>query len=598
MAIMTALSLTTSLTPMMSATADTLVPTPGASTGPAPTTPSTVTVDDDRSVELGSLFSPTDDGVVSAIRFYKGAANVGPHTVTLWSADGRELASGAANPTDESNSGWQTITLPTPVKIAKGSTYIASYLAPRGRYSADLNGRDDAVTVGALTYPVGSGVYAYGNGGNAPSQRYQNANYFVEPVFTPGNPSPATPAPTTTVTPTPSTPAPSALNLPRIPWEGGSAYWKQFSKANAAGWSDPSFFPIVAWYNGISSNREAAYDKSVGINTYIGMDPSTPYSLFRDNGVYWIGGKLNSSFTDASTNWVGNFLDDEVDGRFTPAEGRQYLQNLSDQAVGTGRFRYANFTQMVMSADMNQQDARAYVNNYTDAVSLDMYWYTIPFCSNVPFRQNYILPITQENCRTASSYGTTMKALRQQDATDGKLQAPWQFVELLNGGPGEGPFTANVSADQLKGAVMASVINEARGIVYFNQSLSGPCQGGSLIRQAQTTSGFCGADQVRAASEVNNQIKSLAPVLNTQSYQYSFGSGLDTMLKSYNGDAYVFAMIDGKSSPGSRTFRLPSEFSASSVEVVGENRSIPVSGGVFTDGFANESSYHIYRVKL
>ncbi|OMH23919.1 hypothetical protein BKD30_10855 [Tersicoccus phoenicis] len=311
-----------------------------------------------------------------------------------------------------------------------------------------------------------------------------------------------------------------------------------------------------------------------------------------------MGGKLNSSFTDASTNWVGNFLDDEVDGRFTPAEGRQYLQNLSDQAVGTGRFRYANFTQMVMSADMNQQDARAYVNNYTDAVSLDMYWYTIPFCSNVPFRQNYILPITQENCRTASSYGTTMKALRQQDATDGKLQAPWQFVELLNGGPGEGPFTANVSADQLKGAVMASVINEARGIVYFNQSLSGPCQGGSLIRQAQTTSGFCGADQVRAASEVNNQIKSLAPVLNTQSYQYSFGSGLDTMLKSYNGDAYVFAMIDGKSSPGSRTFRLPSEFSASSVEVVGENRSIPVSGGVFTDGFANESSYHIYRVKL
>jgi hypothetical protein len=390
---------------------------------------------------------------------------------------------------------------------------------------------------------------------------------------------------------------PGTLNLPRIPWEGGSAYWKQFPKANAAGWSDPSFFPIVAWYDGMSTNAEAQYDKKVGINTYIGMDASTPYSLFKDNNQFWIGGKLNSSFTDSSTNWVGNFLDDEVDGRFTPAEGRKHLQALVDASKGNGRFNYANFTQMVMSGDMNQADAQAYVNNYTDAVSLDMYWYTVPFCSWTPFRQNYITPVTQANCRTASSYGKTMASLRKQDAADGKLQSPWQFVELMNGGPGGGPFTANVTPAQLKGSVMDSIINEARGLVYFNQSLSGPCQSSNIIRQSQVTPNFCGNAQVAAATQVNAQIRALAPVLNTQSYKYSFGTGLDTMLKTYNGAAYIFAMVDGNSSPGGRTFQLPADIKASSVQVVDENRTISVDAkGKFTDSFPSESSYHIYKI--
>lgn len=388
------------------------------------------------------------------------------------------------------------------------------------------------------------------------------------------------------------------LNLPRIPWEGGSDYWKQFAKANAAGWSDPSFFPIVAWFNGISSNAEALYDKDLGINTYIGMWEGTPYSLFQDNNVFWIGGALNSSFNDQSRNWVGDFLDDEVDGRYTIAEGQAKLQALVDQRRGDGRFKYANFTQMVMSKDMNQADAQKYVNNYTDAVSLDMYWYTVAYCNWTPFRGDiYLNPVNQANCRTASSYGKTVKSLRQQDAADGKLQPIWQFVENLNGGPGGGPFVADITGGQLKGAVMSSLINEARGLVYFNQSLNGPCQGGSIFRQSEVTPNFCGASQVAAAKEVNNQVKQLAPILNSQSYQYSFGTGLDTMLKTYGGSAYLFAMVDGSSKPGNRDFQLPAGLTASSIEVMFENRKLPVEGnGHFSDNFANEYSYHVYKI--
>lgn len=387
------------------------------------------------------------------------------------------------------------------------------------------------------------------------------------------------------------------LDLPRIPWEGGAAYWRRFPYADKAGWSRRSFFPIVAWFNSMSTNREARYDKSLGINTYVGMYEGTPYRLFADNDLYWIGSRLNSTFRADSTNWVGNFLDDEVDGAMPMEEGFDYLQSLEDQYAGNGRFNYANFTQIVMSSDLEDEYAEKYVNDYTDAVSLDMYYYTISFCDWRPWRMPYITPVKQRYCRTSSSYGKSVESLRKRDAADGIRQPVWMFVENLNGGPGEGPWLRNIAPDELRGAVMSSVINEARGIVYFNQSWTGPCQSGNVFRDSMKP-GFCGAAQVAAAKKVNKQIHRLAPVINTQSYRWRFGKGLDTMLKTKGRNAYVFAMVDGSSDPGSRRFRLPPGVSGRTVKVMFEGRTLPVSAtGVFRDTFAAESSYHVYRIR-
>jgi hypothetical protein len=390
------------------------------------------------------------------------------------------------------------------------------------------------------------------------------------------------------------------LELPRIPWEGGPEYWEQFPKAHAAGWSEPSFFPIVVWFNGISSDEEAKYDASLGVNTYIGMADTTPYSLFEANNLFWIGGRLNDTFKESSKNWVGYFLDDEVDGRFSVQEGQRQLQERVDSTPEGGLFKYANFTSIVISRDMAPDVAQHYVNGYTDVVSVDMYWYTIPFCNWSPYRGGvYLVPVSRSNCRTASSYGKALDGLRQRDDADDKLQPLWQFVENLNGGPSEGPFLGHISPDQLQGAVMNSVINEARGIVYFNQSLSGSCTGGSIFRLSQVTENYCGTEQVNAARKVNSHVKELARVINTQSYDYAFGNGLDTMLKTHEGYAYIFAMVDGDSTPGRRTFQLPAGISGRSVEVLFEDRTLPVDESArYSDNFEAEYSYHIYRVKL
>lgn len=140
------------------------------------------------------------------------------------------------------------------------------------------------------------------------------------------------------------------------------------------------------------------------------------------------------------------------------------------------------------------------------------------------------------------------------------------------------------------------IINGAGGILWFNAAMpdGDPCQTGNIIHQAQVNASFCGKDRVVSMKQVNLQVKSLVPVINTQSYQYMFGSNMDTMLKWYNGSAYIFAMGNNGSTPGNRTLTLPSGLS--SVMVVDENHTVPVSGGSFTDNFAAEYTYHVYKV--
>lgn len=394
----------------------------------------------------------------------------------------------------------------------------------------------------------------------------------------------------------PGSPLPS---LPRVAWEGGPGYWAGFERAKAAGWAEHDFFPIVAWFNSVSTDAEAAYDKSLGINTYIGMPDTTPYSTFADNGVFYIGPRLNDTYDGEATNWVGQLLGDEADGRFPDAAAGQEFLRQQAARVPPGFFRYANFTQVVIGKDIPDTDARAYVNDFTDVVSMDMYWYTVPYCSLSPYRDNYLVPIEQEFCRTASSYGKSVKAMRVRDQADGKLQPIWQFVENFNGGPEGEPLVATIRPEQLEGAVMSSLINEARGIVYFNQSLSGNCRSGNVFRESQVTPGFCAAEQVAAAGRINGKIRDLAEVLNTQSYSYDFGGGLQTMLKVYDGSAYVFAMIDGSHAPGDRDFRLPAGITGRTIDVLYENRNISAKAdGTFVDSFPHEAAYHIYKVGL
>ncbi|RFB76660.1 DUF4082 domain-containing protein [Methylovirgula sp. 4M-Z18] len=144
-------------------------------------TPSTLTVNDPNSVELGVKFTADADGTITGLRFYKGPGNTGPHVADLWDSNGTLLAS--ANFTNETASGWQQVNFSSPVAITADATYVASYHTS-GNYSVTSNYFANPVVSGDLTAPAsGNGVYAYGSGSVFPNASYNAGNYWVDVVY-------------------------------------------------------------------------------------------------------------------------------------------------------------------------------------------------------------------------------------------------------------------------------------------------------------------------------------------------------------------------------------------------------------------------------
>jgi hypothetical protein len=146
--------------------------------------PSTVDAGDGGAVSLGVKFVPSATGYVSGVRFYKAAANTGAHTGSLWTSGGTRLATGTF--TNETATGWQTLTFSTPIPLTVGATYVVSYYAPNGHYSADGQFFNTPWTVDPLTGVGGNnGVYNYGSD-TFPSSAFGNTNYWVDPIFQTG----------------------------------------------------------------------------------------------------------------------------------------------------------------------------------------------------------------------------------------------------------------------------------------------------------------------------------------------------------------------------------------------------------------------------
>jgi len=157
---------------------------------------------DASSVEVGVKFKSDVSGRVTGIRFYKAAANTGTHIGSLWNASGTLLAS--ATFTNETASGWQTITFSSAVAITAGTTYVAGYFAPNGHYAAThgyFYPAPSPTPVGGAGYdspPLhavpnntsGNGVYAYSAASVFPTNSFDASNYWVDVLFAPTATSP------------------------------------------------------------------------------------------------------------------------------------------------------------------------------------------------------------------------------------------------------------------------------------------------------------------------------------------------------------------------------------------------------------------------
>ena len=152
---------------------------------------------DTAATEIGVKFKTDTFGFVTGIRFYKASTNTGTHVGNLWTSSGQLLAT--ATFTGESASGWQQVNFAQPVALNKNTTYVASYFAPKGHYSADSAYFYTVPEIMASASTVNSpplhaiqnsggivnGVSAHSASSTFPTSSTDATNYWVDPVFTP-----------------------------------------------------------------------------------------------------------------------------------------------------------------------------------------------------------------------------------------------------------------------------------------------------------------------------------------------------------------------------------------------------------------------------
>jgi hypothetical protein len=421
--------------------------------------------------------------------------------------------------------------------------------------------------------------------------------------------------------------------------DGGLNYYARFSPSLPAA---RSYFPVGVWFESVLSQEDVDQDKEAGLNLYVALTANSDLSLLQSNGMHTLVQQdewRTSAAAQVNPAVAGWLLDDETDMQHSPTDGYALLTQIRASLPPDDRLRFNNYGKGV-TFWLTDPEAAQYVNAFQDVVSADNYWFTDEnMCSGGEGGRLVAggADLSAAQCHRAANYGATVRRLRELVRPAGSKPV-WAVVEL--GHPASEADWPTITPPQVRAAVWQSLIAGARGIVYFNHSFGGPDQTQHILREgADPGSPYAPIRSV--VTTMNRKIQALAPVLNapTVSSGWSQGAGTSAMVKwveqsvgkkkrkcktkkkcrkskrghasakkkkcrskkkkkakkckKANGHLYVFAGSAGSSVQG--RFSLPCVGRATAA-VVGENRTIPVHGGSFSDHFADGNAIHIYRI--
>jgi hypothetical protein len=173
------------------------------------------------------------------------------------------------------------------------------------------------------------------------------------------------------------------------------------------------------------------------------------------------------------------------------------------------------------------------------------------------------------------------------DAGDHKPVWAWIETTQIDSSRGPGPTPAQTRAE-----VWMALVHGAMGFGYFAHRIS-PFDETGLLDDAAMSA---------AVTMIDAQVRSLAPVLNTQSISNAatVANGgaseapIELMAKRHDGSLYLFA-VAMRDQAAHATFTVPSMPAGARIEVLGESRTITPSAGSFRDDFAG-FGVHLYKL--
>jgi hypothetical protein len=389
-----------------------------------------------------------------------------------------------------------------------------------------------------------------------------------------------------------TTTAACAPTIPNVSWTSPYAAWSRGIP------TAPTFFPIAAWLQGSWHATELA---GLGINIYVGNNNGTdgdPLAMsdlatLKAQGMYAIvqQDSLGVANVDDPTI-VGWWMDpDEPDnaqsdgmGGYGPPVSPSTLvtEYNADKKGDSTRPTWLGLGQGVAYAayegrGSNPPAESGYVPA-TDIVSFDIYPYNN--CSGddndkVTCGQFWLNAAGVDNLRQWSN----------------RNQAVWTDIEttVIAAGTTDGPTPVQTASE-----VWLALIHSANGIVYFLDTWNPSFREDGI---------FADAAMVTTVTALNKQILSLARELNSATLpnlvtvtSSNASAPVDTMVKANGTSLYVFSAIS-RAGTATASYAISGMTGNGVATVVGENRTIDVAAGKFSDAFA-ANGVHIYQIDL
>jgi hypothetical protein len=350
-----------------------------------------------------------------------------------------------------------------------------------------------------------------------------------------------------------------------------------------------SFFPIGVW---LQSPANADRYRAAGINTYVGLWQGPTAAQLSELAAANIRVMCFQNETalqhPAATNIIAWMQPDEPDnaqawgarlglGEPTPpSKIRADYEQL--KARDATRPIFLNLGQGVAwdnwygrgSRNGHPEDYASYLEG-CDIASFDIY------------------PVNHPAPEVAGNLWYVPDGVTQLRRLTRDTKPVWNFIECTGIHRPAGKPTPL----QVRAQVWMSLIHGSRGIIYFVHQFEPKFVEAALLADPE---------MLAAVTQINHQITSLASALNSPTstnilsvQSTNRAAPIASMVKHVGGFTYIFA-VAMRPLETEATFKLENHFQATDVEVVGENRTLPLAQGKFSDHF-DPWAVHLYRVK-
>jgi hypothetical protein len=370
-----------------------------------------------------------------------------------------------------------------------------------------------------------------------------------------------------------------------------------------AGWShgiptDPSFFPIAVWLQGSWHATELA---QLGVNIYVGNNAGTDSMAMADLatiqklGLYAILGQDSVGLADiadptVAATVVGWWMSPDEPDNAQPASGGGYGPPVSPATLVTqyGAYKAKDPTRPVFlglgqgvayDAWEGRGSGAPAESGYvaaSDIIAFDIYPY------------NNCGGDTNEKA-TCGQFWLNAFGVDRLHTWATRNQAVWTDFEttIIAANTTTGPTPTQTVSE-----VWLALIHEANGVIYFLDTWNPSFREDAI---------FASMPMVTAVTALNAQIKALAPELNSASVpdlvtvtSSNAAAPVDTMVKVHGTSLYVFSAI-ARAGTATASYGITGMSGDAVATVVGEGRTVNVTGGKFSDAFA-ANGVHIYQI--